>query len=441
MGVSTMGFMDVFKAGQYKDEAASLQAELERTKALLTPELLELKAQSDKLAEMREEEEAAQQRKIDALQELIELTKQVNEKKKFLVNFDDELLLQEFGLYKPRFDFQSVDEYKAKIKALREEEKGFVRSINESAKKTSWTVNGSKTEGRKMVLDTTKLLMRAYNGECDEIVRKVKFSNIDASLAAMEKSAQTISKLGRVMGISIPGAYVSLKQQEARVAFEYARFKEQEKERMRELRAQEREAAKLAKEIAEKRKKLEKERKQYQDALDQVIAQMKDAVGDDLVALQEKKRELESNLGEVQKAVADVDYREANQRAGYVYIISNVGSFGQDVYKIGMTRRLDPMDRIMELSDASVPFNFDVHALIFSDDAPALEASLHRAFEDDKVNKVNTRREFFHVSLDDIKRVVKENYDKTVEFVDVPDAEQYRISKLMEKNESDSQAE
>ena len=436
-----MGFMDVFKAGQYKDEAASLQAELERTKALLTPELLELKAQSDKLAEMREEEEAAQQRKIDALQELIELTKQVNEKKKFLVNFDDELLLQEFGLYKPRFDFQSVDEYKAKIKALREEEKGFVRSINESAKKTSWTVNGSKTEGRKMVLDTTKLLMRAYNGECDEIVRKVKFSNIDASLAAMEKSAQTISKLGRVMGISIPGAYVSLKQQEARVAFEYARFKEQEKERMRELRAQEREAAKLAKEIAEKRKKLEKERKQYQDALDQVIAQMKDAVGDDLVALQEKKRELESNLGEVQKAVADVDYREANQRAGYVYIISNVGSFGQDVYKIGMTRRLDPMDRIMELSDASVPFNFDVHALIFSDDAPALEASLHRAFEDDKVNKVNTRREFFHVSLDDIKRVVKENYDKTVEFVDVPDAEQYRISKLMEKNESDSQAE
>ena len=441
MGVSTMGFMDVFKAGQYKDEAASLQAELERTKALLTPELLELKAQSDKLAEMREEEEAAQQRKIDALQELIELTKQVNEKKKFLVNFDDELLLQEFGLYKPRFDFQSVDEYKAKIKALREEEKGFVRSINESAKKTSWTVNGSKTEGRKMVLDTIKLLMRAYNGECDEIVRKVKFSNIDASLAAMEKSAQTISKLGRVMGISIPGAYVSLKQQEARVAFEYARFKEQEKERMRELRAQEREAAKLAKEIAEKRKKLEKERKQYQDALDQVIAQMKDAVGDDLVALQEKKRELESNLGEVQKAVADVDYREANQRAGYVYIISNVGSFGQDVYKIGMTRRLDPMDRIMELSDASVPFNFDVHALIFSDDAPALEASLHRAFEDDKVNKVNTRREFFHVSLDDIKRVVKENYDKTVEFVDVPDAEQYRISKLMEKNESDSQAE
>lgn len=436
-----MGFMDVFKAGQYKDEAASLQAELERTKALLTPELLELKAQSDKLAEMREEEEAAQQRKIDALQELIELTKQVNEKKKFLVNFDDELLLQEFGLYKPRFDFQSVDEYKAKIKALREEEKGFVRSINESAKKTSWTVNGSKTEGRKMVLDTIKLLMRAYNGECDEIVRKVKFSNIDASLAAMEKSAQTISKLGRVMGISIPGAYVSLKQQEARVAFEYARFKEQEKERMRELRAQEREAAKLAKEIAEKRKKLEKERKQYQDALDQVIAQMKDAVGDDLVALQEKKRELESNLGEVQKAVADVDYREANQRAGYVYIISNVGSFGQDVYKIGMTRRLDPMDRIMELSDASVPFNFDVHALIFSDDAPALEASLHRAFEDDKVNKVNTRREFFHVSLDDIKRVVKENYDKTVEFVDVPDAEQYRISKLMEKNESDSQAE
>ena len=110
-------------------------------------------------------------------------------------------------------------------------------------------------------------------------------------------------------------------------------------------------------------------------------------------------------------------------------MISNIGSFGKDVYKIGMTRRLDPMERVRELGDASVPFNFDVHALIFSDDAPALEAALHRRFEDEKVNKVNSRREFFHASLDEIKRVVKENYDKTVEFTNIPDAEQYRIKK------------
>ena len=145
----------------------------------------------------------------------------------------------------------------------------------------------------------------------------------------------------------------------------------------------------------------------------------------------QKKSELETQLQDIDKAMKDIDYREANQRAGYVYIISNIGAFGENVYKIGMTRRLDPQDRVDELGDASVPFNFDVHAMIFSDDAPALEAALHKACEDRKLNMVNTRREFFNVTLDEIKEVVKKNFDKTVEFIDVADAEQYRISQKM----------
>ena len=153
----------------------------------------------------------------------------------------------------------------------------------------------------------------------------------------------------------------------------------------------------------------------------------------DNTSLLSKKAELEEHLTDIDKAIKDIDYREANQKAGYVYIISNIGAFGPDVYKIGMTRRLDPQDRVDELGDASVPFNFDVHAMIFSDNAPALEAALHRAFEDRKLNMVNTRREFFHVTLDEIKDVVKKNFDKTVEFIDVPDAEQYRISQKMKE--------
>jgi hypothetical protein len=129
--------------------------------------------------------------------------------------------------------------------------------------------------------------------------------------------------------------------------------------------------------------------------------------------------------------IKDLDYREANQRAGYVYVISNIGAFGENIYKIGMTRRLNPQDRVDELGDASVPFNFDVHAMIFSDDAPALENALHKAFENRKVNMVNHRREFFNVTLDEIKDVIRQNYDKTVEFVDIPDAEQYRESLKM----------
>ena len=154
---------------------------------------------------------------------------------------------------------------------------------------------------------------------------------------------------------------------------------------------------------------------------------------DDLDLLN-KKSELEDKLSDIDKALSDIDYRQANMKAGYVYIISNIGAFGENVYKIGMTRRLDPQERVDELGDASVPFRFDVHAMIFSDDAPALETALHHAFEDKKINMVNQRREFFNVTLDEIKKVVQENYDKTVEFIDVPDAEQYRISKKMREN-------
>ena len=117
-----------------------------------------------------------------------------------------------------------------------------------------------------------------------------------------------------------------------------------------------------------------------------------------------------------------------------MYVISNIGSFGENIYKIGMTRRLDPQDRVDELGDASVPFRFDVHAMIFSEDAPALEAALHNAFEDKKVNLVNNRKEFFNVTLDEIEKVVKENYDKTVDFIKLPEAEQYRESMMIRKH-------
>ena len=298
---------------------------------------------------------------------------------------------------------------------------------------TDWQVNGSAAKGRKMVSDTQKLLLRAFNTECDELVSKVKYTNFDSSLNRIYKSASAISKLGSVMNISISSAYLTSKATELRLAFEYQQKKQEEKEAQKAARAELREAAKLQKEIEAQRKKIEKEQTHYQTAYEHLLKQLEQSPDD--AALLVKKAELENKLQDIDKAIKDIDYREANQRAGYVYVISNIGAFGPDVYKIGMTRRLDPQDRVDELGDASVPFNFDVHAMIFSDNAPALEAALHRAFEDRKLNMVNTRREFFHVTLDEIKDVVKKNFDKTVEFVDVPDAEQYRISLKMHQNE------
>lgn len=126
--------------------------------------------------------------------------------------------------------------------------------------------------------------------------------------------------------------------------------------------------------------------------------------------------------------------RELNTRAGYVYIISNIGSFGKDIYKIGMTRRLEPMDRVKELGSASVPFEFDVHAMIFSEDAPKLENQLHHHFKEFEVNKVNPRKEFFKVSLREIEKVVLENYNGTVTFTEIAKAEQYRRSLALSKS-------
>lgn len=137
------------------------------------------------------------------------------------------------------------------------------------------------------------------------------------------------------------------------------------------------------------------------------------------------------------KALQDLDYREAN-RAGYVYIISNIGAFGENIYKIGMTRKLEPEERIAELSGASVPFRFDIHAMIFSNDAPKLEAALHNAFADRKMNLVNGRKEFFMVTLEEIKKVVQENHDKTVEFLNVAEAQQYRESEMMRKRKENN---
>ena len=430
-----MGFFDKIKtvanAEQYKDDAQRLRDELDRCKSLLTPELADVKARQDVVAALEASRVALNEEIARLDTERQRLFADVEAKKRFLVDFDEMVEIQEFGLYKPRYDFQKADEYDRRIKDLRGREKEMLKQINDATKYSKWTVNGSAAQGRKMVRETTKLLMNAFNSECDEIIRKTKFSNIQKSIESIQKIAERISKLGTTMEISIPAKYVKLKQDEAYIQYDYSRFKQEEKERMRELREQEREEAKLRKEIEDKRKALEKERKQNQHALDDVMKRLANAEGEEKGALEAKKAELEAALGEIAKAKADVDYREANQRAGFVYVISNIGSFGENVYKIGMTRRLDPMERISELSDASVPFNFDVHAMIFTEDAPGLEAALHRRFEDRKVNKVNARREFFRVSLDEIKQVVKENYDKTVEFVDIPDAEQYRVSLKM----------
>lgn len=207
--------------------------------------------------------------------------------------------------------------------------------------------------------------------------------------------------------------------------------KQEEKELLREQRAEEREQAKLQKEIEEQRKEVIKEQKHYQTAKEKYVKELESCSEERKDELLEKIKSIDEHLNEIDTNLKNIDYREANKRAGYVYIISNIGSFGENVYKIGMTRRLDPQDRVDELGDASVPFTFDVHAMIFSDDAPTLENNLHKEFDDRKVNMINGRKEFFNVTLDEIKQAVKKYNENIIEIKDIPDAEQYRESKIL----------
>lgn len=439
-----LGIVLLINRAKYEKKAISQVQDLSKryadAQSLLTPEMQDAH-KLQLLVDSLHEEESSAHKNLDEMKaeaekavakkqtDLNSIEKQISEKKKQLICMDDEILVQEFGLYTPQYDFASALDYKEELSQIRQVQKDLIKEKEAVLGNTEWTVNNSKAKGKKMVSDTQKLLLRAFNTECDDLINRVKYNNFDVTLDRIYKSAETITKLGSVMNISISQKYLDAKVKELRLAFEYREKKQQEKEEQKMARAEQREQAKLQREIEEQRKKVEKEQTHYQTAYEKLKLQLEQNPEDkDLL---EKKEQLENHLSDIDKALCDIDYRQANMRAGYVYIISNIGAFGKDIYKIGMTRRLDPQDRVDELGDASVPFNFDVHAMIFSDDAPALEAALHRAFEDRKLNMVNQRREFFNVTLDEIKEVIKKNFDKTVEFVDVPDAEQYRISQKM----------
>lgn len=413
-----MGLKDIFNASKIRKENDVL-------KELMTPEMQDAATLTAKITEMEVKYENLQKN-------YSRLEQNIEKLKKDAIVFEDAIIFQEFGLYTPRYDFIAAEDYKLALEKIRTQQKSMIKNDTAILSAVNWTLEGSQAKGEKMISDMKKLFLRAFNSDCEDVITRVKYNNFDMSVKKIRQSAEAIEKLGKTMKLNITSAYVNLKIEELHLAFEYQLKKQEEKEAQKEARAELREAAKLQKEIEAQRKKIEKEQTHYQTAYGKLLKQIEN--NPDNTDLLTKKIELEQNLADIDKAIQDVDYREANQRAGYVYIVSNIGSFGENVYKIGMTRRLDPQDRIDELGDASVPFNFDVHAMIFSDDAPALENALHKAFENKKLNMINPRREFFNVTLDEIKAVIKENFDKTVEFIDIADAEQYRSSLKMKED-------
>lgn len=429
-----MGIMDIFKISQIKMELASLSEENKSLKSLLQPEHIEIVDLNKEIENLTNKKEN-QTREIDEYnRKLAQLREDYERKSNEILVLDEQLLLETFALYETKYDFQNSELYKQKLDYIRDQQKQMIKAGTAATGNTNWTVNNSKAEGKKMVNDMIKLLLRSFNNECDSCVEGVKFNNIESCEKRINSSFLTINKLGRVMSVLISEEYRLLKMEELYLAHEYRLKKQEEKEEQKRIKEQMREEARLQREIEEVRKQAEKERKHYSNALEKAKKQLEECkTEEERIALLEKIDNFNLQLSEIEKQLKEVDYREANQRAGYVYVISNIGSFGENIYKIGMTRRLDPYDRISELSDASVPFDFDVHAMIFSDDAPKLESTLHKSFESKKLNTINTRREFFNVTLNEIEKVIIESHDKTVEFIKIPDAKEYRESQVMKQ--------
>ncbi|WP_380176150.1 DUF4041 domain-containing protein [Kineococcus sp. DHX-1] len=314
-----------------------------------------------------------------------------------LIVTDEEAVLQEAGIYRYSHPLDDAVAYKARLANLKDNIKAMVRDGGAVLATTNWQVNGSSRDGAKMVKETSKLMLRAFNAEADNCVRSVRPHTVHTATQRLEKAAETIARLGTMMSIRVSERYLRTRLQEIRLTADHLAKVEEERERQREAREQAREEAKALADFERERAKLRREEEHYLAALE---------VASTGVASSAAVADLRAKLADVQEEMVKVDARQANLRAGWVYVISNLGAFGERMVKIGMTRRRDPMDRVRELGDASVPFRFDVHALIQSEDAVGLEGKLHAVFAEQRVNRVNRHREFFYATPADVREAL-----------------------------------
>lgn len=386
-----------------------------------TKELESLKENHEKLSKYSKE----LRDKYDTLEketgELTKLKKERSDIENEIKELQAQTIIESYNF--SDYDGISSEECKNKISVLKVREQDLIRNGN--------AVTFLSTPGKgekKLYSNNEKQILRCFNSDCDNIFLSVSVKNIDVMRGKIQKSFETLNKIFETDGVQLSTKLLEIKLKELSWAFTSENRKEREREEQKAIKEQMLEEEKVRREIEREKAKLDKEEHQFKNEISKLMGYLQKASDIEKQLYIDKIKELEEKLKLLEKDKENVLQREQNTRAGFVYVISNIGSFGEDVYKIGMTRRLEPMDRVKELGDASVPFEFDVHAMIFSEDAPNLENILHETFRKYQVNKVNNRKEFFKVPLDEIEKVVKENHNATVTFTRLAKAEQYRES-------------
>jgi uncharacterized membrane-anchored protein YhcB (DUF1043 family) len=416
--------------GEARDYAATLLAENERLNAVVDKhglrafdEIDGYRADAERaVATARQALESERLAAASALEsvrgQLGSAQAELDQARTQIVDVNAAAELQAVGL----FDYENPAEHSATLatdlEKLRAEIKMRVSTGRAVTMAPTFYFNQSEAQGRKFMKDMSKVLLRAYNAEAENAVKATRAGNLAVAQKRLTTASEQIAKGGSMIDLRIDPGYHGLRLQEIALANRHLQAVAREKELERDRRAELREQAKAEAELRRAREGLDKERAHYAAAL---VAM--EANGD-----VEGAARIREKLDDVERAIVDVDYRAANVRAGYVYVISNIGAFGERMVKIGMTRRLEPMDRVNELGDASVPFRFDVHALFFADDAVGIETMLHQTFADQRVNKVNIRREFFYVTPDEVLAALKTHAVEIVEYELIPEAPEFRAS-------------
>jgi len=381
-----------------EDEANRVRSELESEKARALSEIGEAKRKAASLGSSYAQAKAIYDRMKHEISLLEELSEEMS-----------------FGLYKPQYSFETSDKYKAELDKIYEQKKFTIR-------------NGTAaTQVEKIAVQKRrqKLILRAFNSECDAATANVKWNNITRMEERIRKAYDALNTLGDY--VSITPAYLELCLAELRLTHEFEVKKQEEKEEQRAIRERMREEEQSQREFEKAQREAAAEKLRADKALQAARAELQKASGEHAFAIQQKVDELEQKMADAQAKQDQAVSMAQLTRMGHVYVISNIGSFGEDVYKIGMTRRLDPNDRVQELGGASVPFGFDIHAMIFSEDAPTLESAFHREFSSGRMNLVNARKEFFRATLVEIAAFAARQ-GVNLEFTKLAEARQFRES-------------
>ena len=338
------------------------------------------------------------------------------------------------GLYPPTFTFLDSEDLKEAIKSERLSQLELAKAGKAVSSIGTFTLFDSQKDGKALVKDYKRVFLRTFNAEFEDVRKKLRLSNVDSSREKVFRSAEKLEKLGEVLDVKISAKYLSAKIQELDAWVDDLTRRHEAKERRKEQQKLLRlEKKKFTKDDEE----LEKELEISITVVNKAKKRALELVGMTGADVEREMKVLEQQISEHEKRIEESRSEAQRTKAGYIYVISNIGSFGKGILKIGMTRRLEPMDRVVELGDASVPYRFDVHTIAFVNNAPEIERRLHKHFDEFRVNKDNERKEFFEVAVDDVRQIL-ESYEVVSDWYYATEAREYNESELMRqvKNQS-----